>query len=65
MDKLTDALARAEGAESEVREILKALKSHCADDFVIISDGGIHWTATIAEFVSFIQYDAQKGQTKP
>lgn len=56
-----DAVARAEGAESEVREILKALKSHCKDDFVVITDGAINWAATVDEFTNFIRLDASEN----
>lgn len=52
--ELEDTRARSEGAESEVREILKALKSHCKDDFVVVEDGAINWRQTVAEFVGFI-----------
>lgn len=56
---LYENVLRAEDAEREVSTILKALKSHCADDFVIVMDGAIDWERTIDEFVSFIQLDAQ------
>lgn len=51
---IEDLRARAEGAETEVREILRALKSHCKDDFVVVQDGAISWDRTIDEFVSFV-----------
>jgi HTH-type transcriptional regulator, competence development regulator len=54
-----ELIERAEAAEQEVREILAALKSHCKDQFVIITDGAIDWNRTIAEFVSYIEFDAK------
>ena len=51
--------ARAEAAEAEIRQILAAMKSHSKDRFVIITDGAIDWERTVAEFVSFIEFDAK------
>jgi hypothetical protein len=52
---------RAEAAEHEIRDILKALKANCTDDFVVIIDGAIDWARTIDEFVSFVQLDAKEN----
>jgi len=56
-EKLTDMRLRAESAELEVRQILAALKSHCSDDFVVVVDGAINWSATIEQFVAFVKLD--------
>lgn len=54
---LYENVIRAESAEHEVEQILRTLKEHCKDDFVVIIDGAIDWSRTIDEFVSFIQLD--------
>lgn len=59
MDQLEDTTLRAEAAEREIQQILVALKSHCKDRFVIMIDGAIDWDRTIAEFVSYIEFDAK------
>ena len=57
--KMTIENERAESAEQEIRTILKALKSNCTDDFVVIQDGAIDWSRTIDEFVSFIRLNTK------